>query len=207
MEHLSRSAALTGYADLARSFSLDPYRILDAAGVPRRALDDPDIKITANAVGRILEVSARQSGAEDFGMRLAEKRRLSNLGLAAMIAREQPNARQAIDVLAQYIWLQNDALSIVLEAASGDLVILRAQIASASGRRSRQSMELLVGTTCRTLASLLGASWRPQLVCFAHGAPSRPGVHRRVCGAAVAFDQDFDGVVLSRRAQTTPSKS
>ena len=199
MEHLSRSAALTGYADLARSLGLDPYRILDAAGVPRRALDDPDIKITANAVGRILEVSARQSGAEDFGMRLAEKRRLSNLGLAALIAREQPNARQAIDVLAQYIWLQNDALSVVLEAAAGDLVILRTQIASASGRRSRQSMELLVGTTCRTLAALLGASWRPQLVCFAHAAPLLPGVHRRVCGTAVAFDQDFDGVVLSRR--------
>ncbi len=198
MEHLSRSAALTGFADLARSVGLDPYRILDAAGVPRRTLDDADIRIPASAVGRILEASARQSGVEDFGLRLAEKRRLSNLGLAGLIAREQPSVRRAIEVLGQYIWMQNDALSLILEDAD-DLVILRTLIASPSGRRSRQSVELLVATTCRTLASFLGAGWRPQLVCFVHGAPGRHGAHRRVCGADVAFDQDFDGVVCLRR--------
>ena len=198
MEHLSRSAALTGYADLARSVGLDPNRVLDTVGVSRRALVDPDLKIPANAVGRILEASARRSGIEDFGLRLAEKRRLSNLGLVGLIAREQPSVRQAIEVMGQYIWMQNDALSVVLEE-TGELTVLRTLIASGSGRRSRQSIELLVGTTCRTLASLLGASWRPQLVCFAHGAPSQPGVHRRVFGADVAFDQDFDGVVCARR--------
>jgi AraC-like DNA-binding protein len=198
VEHLTRSAALTSYADLARSVGLDPYRILDAAGVPRRALDDPDIKVPANAVGRILEASARQSGVEDFGLRLAETRRLSNLGLVGLIAREQPSVRRAIDVLGQYIWMQSDALSLILED-TGDLAILRTLIASPSGRRSRQSVELTVGTTCRTLAALLGASWRPQLVCFVHAAPGRPGAHRRVCGADVAFDQDFDGVVCLRR--------
>ena len=39
MEHLSRSAALTGYADLARSVGLDPFRILDAAGVSLAAIE------------------------------------------------------------------------------------------------------------------------------------------------------------------------
>jgi AraC-like DNA-binding protein len=198
MEHLSRSAALTGYAELARSVGLDPYRILDAAGVSRRALTDPDLKVSASAVGRILETSARRSGVEDFGLRLAEKRRLSNLGLVGLIAREQPSVRQAIEVMGQYIWMQNDALSLVLEE-TGELTVLRTLIASASGRRSRQSVELLVGTTCRTLASLLGASWRPQLVCFAHSAPNHASAHRRVLGADVAFDQDFDGVVCARR--------
>src|SRR5580693_8121580 len=130
MEHLSRSAALTDYADLARSVGLDPYRILDAVGVARRALIDPDMMIPANAVGRILETSARRSGVEDFGLRLAEKRRLSNLGLVGLIAREQASVRRAVEVLGQYIWMQNDALSAVLEDA-GDLVILRTLIASA----------------------------------------------------------------------------
>jgi len=198
MEPLSRSAALTGYADLARSVGLDPFRILEAVGVSRRALSGPDLKIPANAVGRILETSAKRSGVEDFGLRLAEKRRLSNLGLVGLIAREQPSVRKAIEVMSQYIWMQNDALSLVLEEA-GELTILRTLIASRSGRRSRQSIELLVGTTCRTLESLLGASWRPQLVCFAHSAPSQPGAHRRVIGTDVAFDQDFDGVVCARR--------
>jgi AraC-like DNA-binding protein len=203
MERLARSAALTGYADLARSVGLDPFRMLDSVGVPRRALVDPDLKIPSNAVGRILESSARRSGVEDFGMRLAEKRRLSNMGLVGLIAREQPSVRRAIEVIGQYIWMQNDALSVVLEE-TGDLVILRTLIASASGRVSRQAMELTVGVTCRNLAALLGASWRPQLVCFVHGPPNHPGAHRRVCGAEVAFGQDFDGVVCSRRDFDAP---
>jgi AraC-like DNA-binding protein len=198
MEHLSRSAALTGYAELARSVGLDPYRIVDAVGVSRRALVDPDMKLPANAVGRILETSARRSGIEDFGLRLAEKRRLSNLGLVGLIAREQPSVRQAIEVMGQYIWMQNDALSVVLEE-TGETTILRTQIASPSGRRSRQSIEQLVGVTFRTLKTLLGASWRPRLVCFAHGAPDQASAHRRVFGADVAFDQEFDGIVCSRR--------
>ena len=130
MEALSRSAALTGYADLARSAGLDPHRILEAAGVPRLALDDPDLMIPARAVGQILEASAQRSGMEDFGLRLAEKRRLSNLGVVALIAREQPSMRHAIGVMAQYIWIQSDALSLVVEE-TGEVALLRTVIAPA----------------------------------------------------------------------------
>jgi len=37
------------------------------------------------------------------------------------------------------------------------------------------------------------------LVCFAHSAPNQPSCHRRVLGAEVSFNQDFDGVVCARR--------
>ncbi|HEY2659439.1 MAG TPA: AraC family transcriptional regulator [Caulobacteraceae bacterium] len=197
MEALSRSAALTGYADLARSAGLDPHRILEAAGVPRLALDDPDLMIPARAVGQILEASAQRSGMEDFGLRLAEKRRLSNLGVVALIAREQPSVRHAIGVMAQYIWIQSDALSLVVEE-TGEVALLRTVIAPAAGPPSRQATELVVGVLCRTLATLLGPGWRPQLVCFCHAPPRGPSAHLRVCGAEVAFDQDFDGVVCAR---------
>jgi hypothetical protein len=74
MVQLSRSAAVTGFAELARHLRLDPYRLADAAGVPRRALADPDLKIPAGAVGRLLELAAERARIDDFGLRLAETR-------------------------------------------------------------------------------------------------------------------------------------
>src|SRR5689334_8408658 len=67
MVHLSRSAALTGYVDVAYGAGLDPFPLLAACGIPPDALADPDIPISADAFARLLERSARASGLDDFG--------------------------------------------------------------------------------------------------------------------------------------------
>jgi hypothetical protein len=56
-----------------------------------------------NAVARLLEDSAARSGRPDFGLRLAERRRLSNLGVLALLVRKQPTIREALEALANYI--------------------------------------------------------------------------------------------------------
>ena len=80
-----RAAFLTGYAELARSVGLDPLRMLDAAGIPRAALTDPDLRFPTTAARDLLEASAR--GAEDFGLRLIDQRTPSIMGPVALIAR------------------------------------------------------------------------------------------------------------------------
>jgi hypothetical protein len=47
MPRLIRSAVLTDYIEVARSFGLDPYRLLKEARLDRSCLLDPDIKISA----------------------------------------------------------------------------------------------------------------------------------------------------------------
>lgn len=197
IEYYSRSAALTGYAELARSLGLDPLRILAAAGVSAQALTDPDLKIPGRAVARVLETSAERSGAEDFGLRLSEQRRLSNMGVLGLVVRDQPNLRRVVEVFAQYNWIQTEAVSVVLEEA-GEHAVVRLVLARGGGRASRQSTELCVGVLCRTLAVIAGPRWRPQLACFTHGPPARPTCHRRVLGVAAVFDQEFDGVMFPR---------
>ena len=64
MTDLIRSACLTSYPEIARSLGLDPMRLLDACGIDRRCLDDPDIKLPAGALGRLIELSAKAAGAE-----------------------------------------------------------------------------------------------------------------------------------------------
>ena len=84
MPRFIRSACLTDYVSIARSFGLDPYRLLREADLDRSCLVDPEIKIPVGAVCRLLENSAHAARAEDFGLRMCEPRRLSGLGPLAL---------------------------------------------------------------------------------------------------------------------------
>lgn len=196
VEFLTRAASLTGFADLARTLGLDPHRLAAEQGLPPACLSDPDLRIPALATGRLLERAARLSGAQDFGLRLAETRRLSNLGAVAFVVREQPTLRRAIDTLVSYVWAQNQALSLRLDI-HGDLAILREVMAGPTPNASRQANELTVGVLVRTIRGLAGPGWRPLDVCFSHAAPGDLASHRRVLGVTPLFDQELDGVVLA----------
>ncbi len=202
MTQLSRSAGLTGFADLARTLGLDPHRLAAAARVPAAALTDPDLKIPSAAVGDLLELAARRSGWEDFGLRLAEKRRLSNMGTLALTAREQPDLRRALEVMGQHLWMQNESLSLHIEDA-GEAVVLRLVLLG-GGAAFRQSVDLCVAVLYRNLRALTAERWRPQAVCFSYARPASLDTHRRLFGATPLFDQPFDGLICAAEDLEAP---
>ena len=53
-----------------------------------------------------------QSRKPDFGLRLAENRTLANVGALALLVREQPTIRKALDALAGYMFLHSEALVV-----------------------------------------------------------------------------------------------
>jgi AraC-like DNA-binding protein len=194
MSHLARSAGLTGFVELALAVGVDAYRIAGEAGVPAAALTDPDVPIAAEAINRMYDLAAERSGVDDFALRIVEGRRLSNLGAIGLVAREQPTVRKALDQLARYIWLQNDAYSVHLEE-TGDIAILRIGAPAWNGR---QGADLSLGVAMRVMRDLLGETWRPQEARFPHAAPAKLDVYRRVFGRTPLFDQDFLGLVINR---------
>ena len=203
MSHLARAAGLTGFVEVALSVGIDPYRIAADAGVPAAAFSDPDMKVASRAISLMYDLAAERSGANDFGLRIVETRRLSNLGPIALVIREQPTVRKALAQLARYIWLQNDAYSVELEE-TGDIAVVRM---NAPPWVSRQSVEISVGVGLRTLRELLGEAWRPQEICLTHAAPPYLSAYRRVYGMAPRFNQDFNGIVMAREDLDRPIAS
>lgn len=191
-EPLARSAILTGYADLARSLGVDPLRLTTEQGLPPNCLANPDLWIPAYAVGRLFERTALVADVMDFGLRLAETRRLSNLGAIGLVLREQPTLRKAIEAMISYSWAQNQALTLRLEVL-GDAAILREGSASIAGR---QSDEMMLGVLALTLRKLVGPAWRPREVHLTYSRPADFTAHRRVFGVMPLFGEDFDGLVL-----------
>ena len=88
MKPTIRSASLVDYPEIARSVGLDPYKMLETVGLPRSCLRSPDLRISADSVAGLLQASASAARVEDFALRLAQRRGLSNLGLLGLIVRE-----------------------------------------------------------------------------------------------------------------------
>ncbi|MGC8536692.1 MAG: AraC family transcriptional regulator [Rhizomicrobium sp.] len=203
---LCRAAALTGFAELLRARGQDPLRLAAEAGLPAAALSDPDLKIPASAVAWMLEAGAERCALPDFAIRLAETRRLSNMGAVGLIAREQPSLRKSLEVMVQYQWLQNEALHAHIEETA-EIGVVRLDVIGAGPHSTRQASELAVGALCRNVRALLGERWRPESVCFAHAAPGDLAPYRRLFGVSPLFDQEFDGIVFTRADFDAPIAS
>jgi len=198
MSNLVRSASLTNYAEVARAAGLDPRALLADAGLSPACLHDPDLRIPSDAVRGLLEASAMASGLDNFGLRMAETRHLSNLGPVALVAREEPTVRRVVQALTRYSHLLNESLFLKLDEAEG-IAVIREELLVGQAGSSRQATELLVGVTFRNLKFFLGAAWNPLRVCFTHTPPRDPSLHFRIFGYAVEFGQDFNGLVCTTR--------
>jgi len=204
MPALVRSASLTHFVETAAACGLDGRALVAEVGLPLRALDDPDLKIPASQVGRLLELAAERAQEPAIGLRLAESRRLSNLGPLGLLVRDEPTLRRALEALVRHIHLHNEALTLQLEPSS-NLVVIRQELVGEGGQPLRQAIELALGVAFRVLGLFMGAQWRPRLVCFSHRAPPSLAVHHRIFGSAVEFGHGFNGIVCNAADLDAPN--
>lgn len=197
MTALVRAASLTHYAEVARSVGLDPIRMLAAVGLSPVVLREPDLRIPASRAAELLERSAVASGVENFGLRMAESRNLSNLGPVGLVMRDQPTLRDSLSVLVRYHAKLNGSLAVMIEESAGVVTIREEVIVDAPGA-VRQSIELALGVMIRLIRQVLGPAWQPRRVCFTHAAPADIRLHLRHFGACVEFEHDFNGIVCAR---------
>ncbi|MDZ4372074.1 MAG: AraC family transcriptional regulator [Phenylobacterium sp.] len=200
MSELGRSAALTGFREVARDVGIDAEALADEVGLPLEALSSPDLRVATRAMGRMLQLAAERSGRDDFALRMAERRGLSNLGPVGLVVREQPTLRKALHAFQRFIWFHSDAYSLDMQL-SGDQFILKV---NGPARMHRQSADLVVATTVRTIRAVMREGWKPQEVWFVHGPPARLDTYRRVLGVTPVFDQPHLAVVMPRGELDTP---
>jgi AraC-like DNA-binding protein len=204
MKALVRSASLTRFAEVAAQYGLDARALVAEVGLPARCLDDPDLKIPAQCVGRLLELAAERAHEPAYALRMVESRRLSNLGPLGLLVRDEPTLRSALEALMRYIHLHNEALTVHI-AQVGNLVVIREELEHDGSASLRQATELVVGVTFRVLQVFMGAGWRPRVVCFSHARPSSLAMHHRLLGPAVEFGHDFNGIICNAADLDVPN--
>ena len=204
MTTLIRSASLTHLPQLAQACGIDARELLREAGLPPACLTDTDLKVPVSAVARVLELAAARAREPAIGLRLAEGRRLSNLGPLGLLLRDVPTLGEALELVVRHVRIHNEAMSLVVERSSG-LLIIRVEVSGAGKEPVRQFTELVLAVTFRFLQLFLGTAWRPKLVCFRHARPPRVAAHQQFFGCKVTFAEEFNGIVCDEHALAAPN--
>lgn len=196
MTDLIRSAGLSCYPEVARSLGLDPNQMMRKVRLPLACLEKPDVPIAVTGLRRLLELSAEASGAEDFGLRLADRGGLTNFGTVGLIVREQATVGEAIEAFSRFIHLHHDGMR--LDVARGkQTVTITLHLRGRQPRAPRQSIDMALGSVHRIIQSLFGSDWRPLEVHLHYPPPHDRKPYRDFFRCRVTFNADDDAIVLS----------
>ena len=196
MTDLIRSAGLSCYPEVARSVGLDPRQMMRKVRLPLAILDKPDTPIAVPALRRLLELSAEESGAEDFGLRLAERGGLTNFGAVGLIVREQATVGEALEAFSRFIHVHHDGMKLDI-VSDKQTVIIRLHLRGRQPTAPRQSIDMALGSIHRIIQSLFGSDWRPLEVHLHYPPPHDRKRYRDFYGCRVIFNAEEDAILLS----------
>ncbi|CAB3769074.1 AraC family transcriptional regulator [Paraburkholderia humisilvae] len=196
MEAMVRSSSIRGYFDVARRYELNPFALVQEAGLDATSLTNPDTLVPVSPICRLLELTAEKAQCRTLGLRIAQTRQQFGTGVMNILLAHKRTLREVLLAAAQYRHLLNEALAIYVETA-GDTVTIREELLVQPGTTAVQAIELAVGALAQHSSALLGEHWKPHSVHFTHVAPADLTFHRHFFGCAVQFGSDFNGFVCT----------
>jgi AraC-like DNA-binding protein len=193
-----RTNTLTGYAELARSQGLDPAPLMAGVGLDLADLDVPDHWIPAAPAARLLELSAQQGNCPDFGLRMADRRRLGTLGPLSVVLRDEPQLRNAVNLLIRYERAYNEALHLRLRELDEQATI-EVWLEFGEPVPGDQALDLVMAALLGIIRTLVRSNWEPLSASFSRPPPPDAAPWRRLFGPGVTFDREFTGLVFPAR--------
>ena len=198
--HQFRAVSLHSYLDVAAFVGIDGPRLLKSAGFAPSDLEDPEARLPAVAAIGILERSARLSGYDSFGIRMAECRSFASLGPVSLLLERLSTVGELLEVLQKAHRLFNDVLFISSDR-SEHVVSAKFDLVSPFDRP--QASDLTIGLGYIALAGASHGRWSPEAVHFTHKAPNDRATFERFFRAPLEFNSDFNGFSFGASALNT----
>ena len=146
----SRAAVLEGYSKATLAVGLDPIALLKQSDIDPYCLRYPDFKIPTASIIQLLELTASQANVADFGLRMAECRSGSALGLAELVLAQQPTLGAVIHKLLDIAWVQVDGLLLAVENVEG-FVVFTADLEASLPGPAHQTIQLAMASMIKIL--------------------------------------------------------
>jgi AraC-like DNA-binding protein len=197
LPHLVRAAGLSGFTSTSGALGIDGFAVLRQVGLSPAMIASPDAMLPAEAVIGALELAAARASCITFGLRMAERRSLADMGAVSLLLAHQPTLREAFGALARFRNRINPTLALRLEEGQ-EIAIVHQELVGPAGLELRQSADLALGVLARICASVLQDGWRPESVNFSYAAPppAERQVYARLFGCPARFEAEFTGLVL-----------
>lgn len=202
--HSIRSIVLYGARELIADLHGDPWRIAHAAAIPVQALEQLEILLPARSVVQFLDLAARETGREDFGLLLAQRQSMGMLGGVLFdLVSEATSLGDWLERLSRYFHLLSSGAVVQLEQHELG-VTLQYEITAAGELDDTQVLHLGLALITRKLRSALYPQWSPERVMFRCREPHSRASYVRMFGQNVFFNQECNGLLISRQVLEQP---
>ena len=192
-----RGSIIADVSALLLDLEIDPKAIFAQAKIDAVHLADRDMPVRLADLLELLELAADRAGIEDFGLRLAQRRGVPDLGPVSLILRAQESVRGALLALGASLHLHSDAHCVTLIEENDEPLVLVGTAGGGAGRW-RQVTDVGLASVVQVLRWLIGDDWSPKLLCVSYARPNSIVAHERFFRCPIEHQHEFDGLVLRR---------
>lgn len=198
VQHNILAAAASGVADFITRQGGHPDDVFTSVGVEEKALGQPNVALDLRAYVAMMEVAARDTGNDNFGLLFGRQFTPEMLGLIGSIALAAPTLGAALDHLARLFPFHQQATETRF-VKDGGLLRLEYRILDGRILERRQDAELTLGMFANVVRAALGPSWMPEEAQFEHPKPEGWRQHEALFDAPAHFGQRTNALVLRDR--------
>jgi len=196
-----RASGLRGYPALVRAMGCDPAPLLRRYRIDEAALDSDDGMISLRAVVHLLEASADQTRAGDFGLRLSRHQGIDVLGPLGIALQHAPTIRAAMEFAARHMFVHSPGLVYTIHEHSEiarDAAEVAIEICLTRQPVQRQAIDLCLADIHNFTRLLSGDRYLLRAVSIPHTPIASLGTYEQFFGARVMAEQPRASLHLSR---------
>ena len=192
----TRAAVILGFDLLVEELGGDSMKVARQAGLNMPEIQGPDSPISSLIVKNVLDLAARETGCQHFGLLLAERRDLASyLGLLGSIIQTAPTLGVAFEEAFKLFSLHSEA-SLWQLHVSEDICHVSYSVLEGADEGSKQVQMLVISLIWRLVHVITLHQWHPSMISFTFKEPADTSALMKAFDVPILFEGDFCGVVF-----------
>lgn len=192
-----RVGPLAAIPDLVQELGASPRRVFASAGVSLREFRQPDTRLEAVRIARLLQEATWQTARPDFAMMAGLRFSMQGLGLIGELMQHSTTVGEALRSLVLHLHLHDLGAAPVLLSTDDRTTLLGYSVY----RFGVQALDLVYDTSTgiifQILEALCGPDFHARAIQVSARGESRRALYKQHYGCAVRFDAGVSGVVFS----------
>jgi len=174
-----------------------PECAFSMARVDYRLFQNPDSRISFEALGRLFESCVTLTKCSHFGLLVGERFNLQGLGALGYLMSNSATVGDALCNLLLHLRLHDRGATPILLRPSPALALLGYSLYRHDTPATVQIYDAAITIGHKILKEICGTSWKPLRVQFSHSPPEDIRPYRRQLGTSVIFNAAVSGIAFS----------
>ena len=184
---------------------LDTAAMLQAVGITRETLDDPDARLEAGKVSALWAKAYELSGDPVLSLHAAEACPLGAYKVIDFMGSNATTVGEAFRCASRYFWLINTAIRLPIDESGDPVTFDVVDNEGGPAAVSRPYAEYCFAAFVLHIRAATGVGFPVERLTFVHRSPSDIREHERIFGCPVEFEAKHNRLFLSRAAWESPT--